>query len=100
MKITEEMINQGKKILVFSDDYCGDCIRLKQYIEEIIEENPEWDFIAINQDENLDLYQKYNIFGIPSFVALKENQKIGELISKSGKSKQLINNWIKTVELV
>lgn len=93
-------LNKGKKILVFSDDWCKDCISLKQYIDEIILENPEWEFIKLNRDENLELARKYNIFGIPSFVALQDGKQVGELISREEKSKQLINNWIKVIGIV
>ncbi len=87
----------GKKILLFSADWCGDCIYLNMFIDEIVEENKEWEFIYIDVDNFPLLAQQYNILGIPSFVAIENNKVVSELISKDRKTKSLINSWIKTI---
>lgn len=88
----------GKQILVFSADWCPDCIILKQYIDEVVAENGQWEFIYINTEKHLDIANEYNILGIPSFVALIDGEVVDTLISKEAKPKQLINMWIQGIE--
>ncbi len=93
-------IDNGKIILLFSTDWCGDCIALKNYIDEVVKENPNWKFILVDSDEHNDMAIKYNIFGIPSFVGLIDGNVVGDLISKESKPKSLINSWIKTLGVI
>lgn len=87
----------GKQILVFSTDWCPDCIMLNMYIDQVISENPDWEFIYINSDIHPQLASDYNILGIPSFVALVDSQVASTLISKQAKPKELINEWIVSI---
>lgn len=93
-------INEGKVILLFTTDWCGDCIALKNYIEEVVKENPTWNFIKVNSDDFPHLAKEYKVYGIPSFVALEDGKHIGDLISKESKPKSLINSWIKTLGVI
>ncbi len=92
--------NKGKVILLFSTEWCGDCIALKNYIDEVVKENSDWKFILVDTDEFSDMATKYSIFGIPSFVGLIDGEVVGELISKESKPKSLINSWIKTLGII
>lgn len=87
-------LENNKKILVFSTDWCPDCIYLSNFIEEIVQENKHFEFIYINSDEYPRIAAGYQILGIPSFVALNEGQIIGTLISKDRKTKPMINDWL------
>lgn len=99
-KINRDSLNTGKKILVFTTDWCGDCIVLKGYIDEVIAENPEWDFVTINPDNDMEIAEEFKVMGIPSFVALDNGERVSDLISKDAKPKSLINNWIKTIGII
>lgn len=93
-------IQKGKHIICFSTPTCIDCITLDNYIQNVINTNPEWQFTFLNRDEYLDLARKYNVYGIPSFLAFENGEKISELISSDAKPESLINNWIKTIGLI
>lgn len=89
-----ENINNGKVILVFSAEWCGDCIVTDMYLPRLIEQYPEWRFEKIDRDLHTELAIGYNIYGIPSFVALENGEKVGDLISKDSKSEQEVKSWI------
>ncbi len=88
---------QGKVILLFSTEWCPDCIMLKAYINQVVEENRNWNFIFVDSDEYPQLASEYQILGIPSFVALSDGEVVATLISKQAKPKQLINDWISSI---
>lgn len=88
----------GNQILVFSTEWCPDCIMLKMYIDQVVNENPDWEFIYIDSDLHPELANQYQILGIPSFVALKNGVEVSNLISKQAKPKELINQWIEGVK--
>lgn len=88
---------KGDQILVFSTEWCPDCIMLKMYINQVVAENPNWEFVYIDSDEHSELAQEYGILGIPSFVALRNGQVASSLISKQAKPKELINEWIESI---
>ncbi len=101
LKYEEGMsINNGRVILLFSTDWCGDCIALKNYIDEVVIKNPDWKFILIDTDKFSNMASEYNVFGIPSFVGLIDGNVVGDLISKESKPKSLINSWIKTLGVI
>ncbi len=93
-------VDDGKVILLFSAQWCGDCIALKNYIDEVVKENSDWKFILVDTDKFSDMASKYSVFGIPSFVGLIDGKVVGDLISKESKPKNLINSWIKTLGVV
>lgn len=90
---------KGKQILLFSTEWCGDCIVLKMYIDEVVAENSAWEFIYIDSDVHPDLAASYNVLGIPSFVALNDGSVVDTLINKDPKPKQMINDWISNINV-
>ncbi len=88
----------GDQILVFSTSWCPDCIMLNMYIDQVIDENKDWEFIYIDSDQHPTLASEYGILGIPSFVALSDGEQVGSLISKQAKPKELINEWIRGIK--
>lgn len=89
----------GKQILIFTADWCPDCIMLKNYLNEIIAENKDWEFIYIDTELYPDVAAEFGIMGIPSFVALNDSIRVDALISKEGKPKELINAWIEGINV-
>lgn len=89
----------GKQILVFSTEWCSDCIMLKMYIDQVIDENKEWEFIYIDSDEFPTITSEFGILGIPSFIALSDGVQVDSLISKNAKPKDLINQWIENIKI-
>jgi thiol-disulfide isomerase/thioredoxin len=94
-----EQLETGRKILLFTTDWCGDCIVLKGYINNVVEAyKDKFEFIYVDRDENIELAKHYNVFGIPSFIALDESKVIGEMISKESKSFTQIVEWIESLK--
>ncbi len=94
-----EELETGKLIVVFSTDWCPDCVQLKQYIDLIVQKYKEdWQFIYVDSDKHIELAKHYNVFGIPSFVALNDGVKLSDFISKSAKSYEMICQWIESIE--
>ncbi len=91
---SEDLKLIGKQILLFSTEWCPDCIILKMYIDQVVEENKDWQFIFIDSDMHPQVAADYSILGIPSFVALSDGEVVGELINKDPKPKDMINEWI------
>lgn len=98
-KIEQVKIDEGHVILVFSTEWCPDCIVLKQYIDQVVAENENWQFVYIDSDQHPKLAEEYEILGIPSFVALIDGKRVSSFISKASKSKQEINEWIAAIEV-
>ena len=53
-EIASYVEQDGKKVFVFSADWCGDCRYLKPFLPEIEAENPEFTFILIDRDAYMD----------------------------------------------
>lgn len=87
-------IKDGKYMLFFSATWCPDCAFIKPAMPEIEAEYPEFEFLAIDRDENIDLAAELNIFGIPSFVAFEDGQEIGRFVNKDRKTKTQVEQFI------
>lgn len=89
-----DKIRVGKTIIMFTADWCPDCMFVKPFIGEIVENNPEYKFYVINRDNLLDLCKDLDILGIPSFVAYNEDEETGRFVSKLRKTKEEIQAFI------
>lgn len=74
-EIASYVEQDGKKVFVFSADWCGDCRYLKPFLPEIEAENPEFIFILIDRDAYMDLAKVWDVYGIPSLVVLERIRK-------------------------
>jgi len=63
-EIASYVEQDGKKVFVFSADWCGDCRYLKPFLPEIEAENPEFTFILIDRDAYMDLAKVWDVYGI------------------------------------
>ncbi|GAA0484601.1 thioredoxin family protein [Salinibacillus aidingensis] len=86
-------------ILLFSADWCPDCRYLEPFMPEL-EEKYEKDFIFVyvNRDEFIDLCATYNVFGIPSFVALEDGKVVDDFVSKNRKTKEEVEEFLEGVK--
>ncbi|AYF92698.1 thioredoxin family protein [Apilactobacillus bombintestini] len=94
----KKKINQGKYILFFSAGWCPDCSFIKPAMPEIEAEYPEYKFLAVDRDENIDLAADLAIFGIPSFVAFKDGEEIGRFVNKDRKTKEQVEEFINSLD--
>ena len=87
-------VEAGKNVFFFTADWCGDCVYIKPAMPEIEAEFPEFTFVQIDRDEYLELCQKWNIMGIPSFIVLEDGQELGRLVNKLRKTKTEIVEFL------
>lgn len=91
----EELTSGGKNIVVFSAEWCGDCIFLKPHLPVIEANFPEWKFSFVDRDDLLELCKDLDIYGIPSFLAFVNGQVIGRFVSKDRKTPPEIEAFIR-----
>ncbi|MGT2799498.1 thioredoxin family protein [Streptococcus marmotae] len=88
---------EGKQVLFFSADWCGDCRFIKPFLPEIEAENPDFQFVLVDRDEYMDVAQQWNVFGIPSLVVLENGKEIARFVNRDRKTKQEINDFLANV---
>lgn len=95
-ELAETMV-KGKVMLFFTADWCGDCVFIKPHMPALEAEFPDYTFIQVDRDAFIEVCQKWNIMGIPSFIALNEGQETGRFVSKDRKTKEEISTFIKNI---
>ena len=83
-------LEEGKTMLFFTADWCG----IKPDMPEIEASFPEYTFVQVDRDVFIDICQKWEILGIPSFVAIKDGKELGRFVSKDRKTKEEIMTFI------
>ncbi|MBF0778983.1 thioredoxin family protein [Streptococcus cuniculi] len=100
-KNLEELANlaeqEGKQVLFFSAEWCGDCRFIKPFLPEIEADNQDFQFVLVDRDEHLEVAQEWNVFGIPSLVVLEKGKEIGRFVNRDRKTKQDINEFLASV---
>ena len=86
--------NDGKVVFFFTANWCPDCQFLYPVMPEIEAENPEFTFVRVDRDDFMEVAQRWNIFGIPSFVVTENGKEIGRLVNKLRKTKAEINSFL------
>ncbi|WP_341778125.1 thioredoxin family protein [Levilactobacillus sp. HBUAS70063] len=93
----KDVVKDGKTMLFFSATWCPDCAFIKPAMPDIEAEYPDFKFIAVDRDENIDLAVELNVFGIPSFIAYSEGEEIGRLVNKDRKTKAEVEEFINSL---
>lgn len=69
-------------------------ILLSRQCQRLKKDFPEYTFIEVDRDENIDLAAELNIFGIPSFVVYSDGKEIGRFVNKDRKTKQQVEDFL------
>lgn len=93
-----DQVRIGKTLFMFTADWCPDCMFVKPFIGEIVDNNPEFKFYVINRDNMIDLCKDLDILGIPSFVGFNDKEESGRFVSKLRKTKKEIQAFIDTLK--
>lgn len=83
-----------KSVIVFSANWCPDCVFIKPFLPQLEQENSDFSFYSIDRDELLDLCIDLEITGIPSFVAYEGGKETGRFVSKLRKTKEEIQSFL------
>ncbi len=93
----KEVTSTGKSIILFTANWCPDCMVIKPFMPSVIEKYTNFNFYTVNRDNLMDLCIELDIFGIPSFVAFKDGLEIGRFVNKDRKTRQQIEDFIESL---
>lgn len=86
--------NEDKLVLFFTADWCPDCQFICPVMPDIEAEHTNMTFVRVNRDQFIEVAQKWDIFGIPSFVVIEKGQEVGRLVNKMRKTKTEIMHFL------
>ncbi|MDD5897875.1 MAG: thioredoxin [Clostridia bacterium] len=87
------VLNNGRTVLVdFYADWCGPCKMLSPIVDQIADENSDFDVYKLNVDEAPEIAAKYGVMSIPTLIVFKNGQAVGKTIGVQ--SKQTILNML------
>ncbi|MCR8968225.1 thioredoxin family protein [Streptococcus zalophi] len=86
-----------KLVLFFTAGWCGDCRFILPQMPEIEAENDSFVFVEVDRDKYMPLAQKWDVFGIPSFIVLQNGKELGRLVNKNRKTKDEINQFFGSI---
>lgn len=67
-------------IMMFSAPWCIDCRNINVYLHETIEEfSNQAKFYYVDYDKFNNIFQQYNISGIPNFLIFKNLEVVGQI---------------------
>lgn len=89
-----EIIENENVIILFTANWCPDCMVIKPFMPSIVEKYNDYNFYSINRDHLMDLCVELEIFGIPSFVAFKGGKEVGRFVNKERKTREQIESFI------
>ncbi|WP_349408191.1 thioredoxin family protein [Pseudalkalibacillus sp. SCS-8] len=90
-------IQSENALIMFSADWCPDCVVIKPIMKEIEEEYDQFDFYYVDRDKHIELCQELDIFGIPSFLAYRHGEETGRYVDKERKSKEQITAFLNSL---
>ena len=90
-------VEKGSHVFFFTADWCGDCRFIKPAMPEIEADFPAYQFVEVDRDQYIDLAASWNIFGIPSFVVIKEGKEAGRLVNKNRNTKEEIETFLRSL---
>ncbi|VDQ08442.1 unnamed protein product [Trichobilharzia regenti] len=84
----------GSKLVVvdFFATWCGPCKMIGPQFENLSSKYDNVVFVKIDVDKLEGISTRYNISAMPTFIALKNGQKVGEVVGANiGTVEELIN---------
>jgi thioredoxin 1 len=64
------------KLMHFTAEWCGPCKLMKPIINQVLDENPNIEYILIDIDENPETAKDYGVMGVPSFITFDDNDNV------------------------
>jgi len=92
-ELKEQLKSAGDKLVVidFFATWCGPCKVIAPQIETMSAEMPEVVFLKVDVDENEDAAQEYNISAMPTFIFIKKEAKVADMMgANADKLKALV----------
>ncbi|MDN6639305.1 MAG: thioredoxin family protein [Tetragenococcus sp.] len=92
-----DYVENGTNVFCFMADWCGDCRFIKPFLPEIEADFPNLQFIEVDRDQYIDIAKMWDVYGIPSFVVVKDGEESGRLVNKKRKTKEEIETFLASV---
>ena len=67
-------------VVKFEGDNCGACKAMEPVWKKLEEKNPDFEFVKVNVSEHRNLFEKYDIHAIPTFLTLENGKVKGKVI--------------------
>ena len=99
--LKQELADAGEKLVVidFYATWCGPCKIIAPKLEEMSGEMENVVFLKVDVDENEEAAQEYNISAMPTFIFIKNQEKVADLMGANvDKLKELVNQHAWTLE--
>ncbi len=93
----KQLTEDGSVILLFSADWCPDCRIIEPFLPELEEKFSSWTFVYVDRDQFIHICAENDVFGIPSFLALKNGEEVGRFVSKDRKTQEEIEEFLTNV---
>lgn len=93
----KKVVGEKPVIMFFSATWCSDCRFIKPKMPELEEEYKDFEWIAVDRDENIDVARDLRVMGIPSFVVFNKGEEIGRLVNKDRKTKEEVETFLDSV---
>uniref|UniRef100_A0A8D9B3L8 Thioredoxin n=1 Tax=Cacopsylla melanoneura TaxID=428564 RepID=A0A8D9B3L8_9HEMI len=76
--LKSKFADAGNKLIVidFYATWCGPCKQIAPKIEELAAEYQDVVFLKVDVDENEDIAMEYDISSMPTFVFVKNSEKV------------------------
>jgi thioredoxin 1 len=77
-----QLAEAGEKLVVidFYATWCGPCKVIAPQIEAMSKEMADVVFLKVDVDENEDAAQEYNISAMPTFIFIKNQAKVSDMM--------------------
>ncbi|XP_078532848.1 thioredoxin-like [Lissotriton helveticus] len=74
----DELKNAGCKLVIvdFTATWCGPCRMIAPLFEELSKKHSGVIFLKVDVDESEDISQKYGITAMPTFIFIKNGEKV------------------------
>lgn len=82
-----EVVNSDKKVLIdFWASWCGPCMMVSPFIEEISEERTDVKVCKVNVDEEPGLAQAFGISSIPTLFVMEGGKAVNSMVGAAPKA--------------
>ncbi|MCP8970342.1 thioredoxin family protein [Ectobacillus ponti] len=91
----QEIISGETPVVVkFFTTWCPDCVRMDNFIGDVMEEYSRFAWYEINKDEFPAIAEEYQVMGIPSLLVFEAGNKIGHLHSANAKTEEQVVEFL------
>ncbi len=77
----DALLKANKSVFVdFFATWCGPCKMVGPVVEKISEDMTDVTFVKVDVDQVGDLAQRYGIMSIPTLLAFKDGENVGQVV--------------------